>query len=188
VAAYGRGDYRPRFGSAAAGRARAMRPRRRCWGSCHALGRGVPQDFAAALTWYRRRPTRAWPQRPIRPRADVRPRLRGEADYAAALTWYRKAADPKASPAADINLGLMYARQGWPKDARRGDIGWQGRRPRRPPRPIHAGGHVRQWRGRCRRISTAPALGIGAAATRYADAQYNLGLMYERQGRAAGTM
>jgi uncharacterized protein len=75
------------------------------------IGQGVPQNYAAAVGWYRKAADQG--------DADAQFNLgymyaNGQGvpqDYAAAVSWYRKAAD-QGQAAAQYNLGVMYA-NGW---------------------------------------------------------------------------
>ena len=79
-------------------------------------GRGVPQDYAAAVSWYRKAAEqgRAYAQGAL---ANMYYFGRGvPQDYAAAVSWCRKAAD-QGDPFAMSLLGNMYARGlGVPQD------------------------------------------------------------------------
>ena len=79
-------------------------------------GQGVPQDYAAAVSWYRKAADQG--------DADAQYNLgvmydNGQGvpqDYAAAVSWYRKAAD-QGDADAQYNLGVMYDNgQGVPQD------------------------------------------------------------------------
>ena len=52
----------------------------------------MPQDYAAAVTWYRKLPNQALPS-PVQPRRHVRYGRGVPQDYAVAMSWYRKAAE-----------------------------------------------------------------------------------------------
>jgi hypothetical protein len=76
-------------------------------GSMYYYGRGVPQDYAEALRWYRK----AADQGDAMAQYDVGSRYyygQGVSqDYAEALRWYRKAAD-QGDARAQCGLGSMY--------------------------------------------------------------------------------
>jgi hypothetical protein len=107
VAVYNRGDYttvvRELFPLAQDGNPRAQTN----LGRLYALGQGVPQDYAQALTWFRR----------AADQGDVGAQFNlgvmydnGQGvpqDYAQAGYWYRKAAD-QGQADAQYNLGVMY--------------------------------------------------------------------------------
>ena len=85
-------------------------------GSRYYYGRGVPQNYAEALRWYRKAAEQG--------DAKAQSALgyvcwKGEAvpqDYAEAVRWYRKAAE-QGYPSAQMGLGFMYANgQGVPQD------------------------------------------------------------------------
>jgi len=74
----------------------------------YVLGRGVSEDYAEALKWYRLAAEQGY--------ADAQYAL-GKAyddgegvpqDYAEAVKWYRLAAE-RGQPDAQFNLGVMYA-------------------------------------------------------------------------------
>ena len=70
-------------------------------------GRGVPQDYAAAVKWYRKAADRAMPP-PRTTSASCTTRPGVPQDYAAGgVKWYRKAADAGRCRRPD-NLGVMY--------------------------------------------------------------------------------
>ena len=84
------------------------------------MARGVPQDYAEAVKWYRLAADQGY--------ASAQSNLgimydegRGvPQDYAEAVKWYRLAAD-QGDADAQINLGSMYANgQGRPAGLRRG--------------------------------------------------------------------
>ena len=85
-------------------------------GHMYKLGLGVPQDYAAAVVWYRR----ASDQGNVKAQHNV-----GSAfytgkgvllDHVEAAHWFRKAAD-RGHFKAQFNLGLMYAKgEGVPSD------------------------------------------------------------------------
>ena len=94
---------------------RAMPPPSSASATCTSR-QGVPQDYAAAASWYRKAADQG--------HADAQTNLglmydTGQGvpqDYAAAVSWYRKAAD-QGNVSAQYNLGLMYINgQGVPQD------------------------------------------------------------------------
>jgi TPR repeat protein len=85
-------------------------------GLMYANGQGVPQDYKAAMSWYRKAAELG--------NAYARFNLglmyyEGQGvpqDFAAAASWYRKAAE-QGDAVSQINLGVMYAKgQGVPND------------------------------------------------------------------------
>jgi methionine-S-sulfoxide reductase len=85
-------------------------------GGMYHHGRGVPQDYAAALTWYRKSADQG-DARAQNGLGDMYFDGSGvPQDYAAALTWYRKAAD-QGYANAEYHLGTIYENgQGVPQD------------------------------------------------------------------------
>ena len=76
-------------------------------------GRGVPQDYAVAVSWFRKAADQGYGDAQYDLGNMYLSVLR---DYAAAVSWYRKAAD-QGNASAQYNLGLMYANgQGVPQD------------------------------------------------------------------------
>ena len=79
-------------------------------------GQGVTQDYAAAMSWYRKAAEQddAYAQTNL---GFMYANGRGvPRDYAAAISWYRKAAE-QGYAAAQFNLGVMYDKgQGVPQD------------------------------------------------------------------------
>jgi TPR repeat protein len=93
-------------------------------GIMYANGQGVPQDYAAAMTWYRKAAEQGHggAQNNL-----VNMYAKGQGvpqDYGAAVSWYRKAAD-QGDALAQFNLGLMYA-NGWgvPQDYVQAHMWW----------------------------------------------------------------
>ena len=140
----------------------------------------MPQDYAQAVAWYARPPTR------VR-RAQINLGLMyymGQGvpqDYAQAIVWYRKAAD-QGDANAQFNLGEMYrSAKACRRTMRRPSIWYpQGRR----PGARHCAGQPRlDVRQRPRR-----AAGLRAGRRWYrkaadqgdAVAQFNLGSMYSK--------
>ncbi|MGZ3308110.1 MAG: tetratricopeptide repeat protein, partial [Xanthobacteraceae bacterium] len=85
-------------------------------GEMYEKGKGVPQDYAAAVSWYRKAADQdnAYAQNNL---ADMYREGNGvPEDYAAAVSWYRKAADGGDDRAQRL-LGLMYeSGKGVPQD------------------------------------------------------------------------
>jgi TPR repeat protein len=85
-------------------------------GYAYAMGRGVPQDYAAAVSWFRK----AAAQGNARSQYSLGVSYTGGKgvlqDYAAAVSWYRKAAE-QGYASAQTNLGAAYETgQGVPQD------------------------------------------------------------------------
>jgi TPR repeat protein len=71
-------------------------------------GQGVAQDYAAAVSWYRKAAEQGFSGSQSR-LANMYYDGQGVAqDYAAAVSWYRKAAE-QGDTRAQVNLGFMYA-------------------------------------------------------------------------------
>jgi uncharacterized protein len=111
TAAYGRGDYttamqllRP---LADQGNADAQI----YLGFMYLNGRGVPQDDAAAATWYRRAAEQGHPLAQSNLGLSCEYGRGVPRDDAVALSWYRKAADQGYAP-SQVNLGLVPK---WPR-------------------------------------------------------------------------
>ena len=79
-------------------------------------GQGVPQDYAAAASWYRKAAEQGDAVAQVNLGVMYRDGQGVPQDYAAAVSWYRKAAE-QGYANAQFNLGLMYANgQGVPQD------------------------------------------------------------------------
>ena len=85
-------------------------------GGMYALGRGVPQDDAEAVKWYRKAADQGDAIAQHNLGVMYSDGLGVPQDYAEAVKWYREAAD-QGEAAAQVNLGVMYAiGQGMPQD------------------------------------------------------------------------
>jgi TPR repeat protein len=107
VEAYDRGDYKTAYGIwkelADQGDAHAQNR----LGTMYAEGKGVPQDFAEVLTWYRKAAEQGYAKAQYN-LGVLYDNGRGvPQDYAEAVTWYRRAAGQE-DPDAQSNLGVMY--------------------------------------------------------------------------------
>jgi hypothetical protein len=81
-------------------------------GFMYAQGRGVPQDNAEAIKWFRMAADQGY----AHAQNSLGVRLEEAQDYVEAAKWYRKAAD-QGEAGAQHNLGAMYDRgQGVPQD------------------------------------------------------------------------
>ena len=79
-------------------------------------GTGVAQDYAAAVSWYRKAADQGYAQAQYNLGVMHYNGQGVSQDYAAAAGWFRKAAD-QGYAKAQYNLGLMYAKgQGVPQD------------------------------------------------------------------------
>ena len=77
------------------------------WVSCYARGRGVAQDFAQAVAWYRKAAEQGEPDAQtslgeLCANGDGTPKDDGEA-----IKWFQKAAE-QGDASAQINLGRMF--------------------------------------------------------------------------------
>ena len=117
-------------------------------------GHGVPQDYAAAVSWYRKAAEQG--------DADAQYNLgvmydAGQGvpqDYAAAVSWYRKAAE-QGYAGAQYNLGVMYERGSRRAAGLRGGgvVVSQGSRPGPCQGPAQPRRHVRPAAEACRRTT-----------------------------------
>jgi TPR repeat protein len=79
-------------------------------------GEGVPQDYAQAVTWYRRAAEQGVSEAQTNLGVMYENGEGVPQDYAQAVTWYKRAAD-QGHAGAQYNLGVRYAQgQGVPKD------------------------------------------------------------------------
>jgi TPR repeat protein len=90
-------------------------------GRMYSLGQGVPQDYAQALTWYRRAADQGEAGAQFMLGVIYDNGQGVPQDYAQAGHWYRKATD-QGQADAQYNLGVMYEYgQGgplWSRDSR----------------------------------------------------------------------
>ena len=85
-------------------------------GVIYANGQGVPQDYAAAVSWYRKAADQGHAIAQNNLGSMYRIGQGVPQDYAAAVSWYQKAADQEHASALG-NLGFMYFNgQGVPQD------------------------------------------------------------------------
>ena len=151
-------------------------------------GRGVPQDFAEAMKWFRK----AADQNHAKAQFNIGfmyERGQGVAqNYAGAMSWYRKAAD-QGDAAAQTNVGSMYATgHGVPTDYAEAISGTARRPTRATPRrsPISAslyatGRGVQQDHG-----GGAQVVPQGGAAGRRRRAEPRRQHVRDRPGRGEG--
>jgi TPR repeat protein len=148
-------------------------------GATYALGQGVPRNYKAAVSWFRR----AAEQDHIGAAYNLGVMYAGgrgvRQDFAEALRWYRKAAD-QGHTAAQASLGALYALgRGVEKDdanalawfrkaADQGDAGAE----------YNLGVMYAEGRGVSRNLAEAAAWYSRAADQGNASAQSNLGAMY----------
>ena len=69
----------------------------------------MPQDYAAAVSWYRKAADQGHAGAQYNLGAAYRNGQGVSQDYAAAVSWYRKAAN-RGNASAQYNLGVMYRR------------------------------------------------------------------------------
>ncbi|HEY3198525.1 MAG TPA: tetratricopeptide repeat protein [Nitrospirales bacterium] len=85
-------------------------------GVMYAKGRGVPQDYQAAVHWYQLAAEQGFPKAMSNLAAMYSKGKGVPKDYAQAVHWYQEAADEEL-PEAQYNLGVMYKEgQGVPRD------------------------------------------------------------------------
>ena len=104
-------------------------------------------------------------------------------DYAEAVRWYRRAAEQGTMPAAQFNLGVMYARngQGVPLRTDAEAVRWYppgSRAGKRPPAQFNLGVMYYKGLGVPQDDAEAMRWFRRAAEQGHADAQYFLGVMY----------
>jgi len=78
-------------------------------GDLYLSGRGVPQDFDEAASWYRKSAEQGNAHAQTKLGYAYAKGLGVDKDAASALTWFRKAAG-QGDPPAEFDLGVMYAR------------------------------------------------------------------------------
>jgi len=85
-------------------------------GVMYGKGKGVPQDYQAAVRWYQLAAEQGFPKA-MSNLASMYSRGKGvPKDYAQAIHWYQEAAEEEL-PEAQYNLGVMYKEgQGVPRD------------------------------------------------------------------------
>ena len=76
----------------------------------YANGQGVPQDYAQALTWYRKAADQGNAEAQNNLGVMCESGHGVPQDYAQAVVWYRKAADQGFAP-AQYNLGVMLLKR-----------------------------------------------------------------------------
>jgi TPR repeat protein len=82
----------------------------------YATGRGAPQDYTQAMTWYREAAEQGNATAEFYLGALYAEGRGASQDYAQAASWYRKAAD-QGTPVAQFSLGMLYADgNGVPRD------------------------------------------------------------------------
>jgi uncharacterized protein len=74
----------------------------------YAHGQGVPQDYAAAASWYRKAAEQGNAMAQYNIGVMYEDRQGVPQDHAAAMSWYRKAAE-QGYVDAQINLGILYS-------------------------------------------------------------------------------